>query len=587
MKSPLIPADALNQHIAILGKTGSGKTTTAKVAIVEPLIDSGAHVCIIDPTSAWWGLRLSADGKRPVNDRIIIIGGERGDIGLSPNSGAAVARLVTEQGASVIVDTGGLTVGESTRWMIDFAGTLYTSVKGPLHLILDEAHNFAPQSRTNDVDGGKMLNAVNKLMSGGRSRGIRGTLITQRPAKLHKDSLTCCDSLLAHRVIAPQDRSAIKDWVDGCGDATTGRQVMDSLAQLAKGECWVWYPEGGHLQRVKMPMPKTYDSSKAPEVGKRAPSLGAIDLGAVKASMEEAIKEAEANDPKRLRARIVELERHVLEVGKVAQERGGFTPVEIQNMVQAEAAKQVEPLRQTIAALAPRVKAALDYLGSATNQLTAHLEFIQSRASELPPAATPRMVTCYDPPKGKTKPRTISDVPLSELGARSEARIGATVALDGVGKAHQKILDALAWWEAMGHAAPTRVQVFTIAGYTANGYSERVVGECKSAGLLVYPTSGTVSLSDSGRRVAAPCSRPSLREAHDRARGILSSAQRKLFDAILSAGEISREAVFHKLGMTANGYTERLVGELKTLQLITYPSTGKVAIAEWLIGGGK
>ena len=58
----MIPKAALNQHIAILGKTGSGKTFAAK-GIVEHLLDEGRQVCVLDPTGAWWGMRLGADGK--------------------------------------------------------------------------------------------------------------------------------------------------------------------------------------------------------------------------------------------------------------------------------------------------------------------------------------------------------------------------------------------------------------------------------------------------------------------------------------------------------------------------------------------
>jgi DNA helicase HerA-like ATPase len=41
-----IPEKALAQHIAIVGKTGSGKTHTAK-ACAEWLLRQGARVCII------------------------------------------------------------------------------------------------------------------------------------------------------------------------------------------------------------------------------------------------------------------------------------------------------------------------------------------------------------------------------------------------------------------------------------------------------------------------------------------------------------------------------------------------------------
>lgn len=257
----MIPDDALNQHIAILGKTGSGKTYAAK-GIVERLLDERRQVVIIDPTGAWFGLRLGRNGKSKGFD-IPLLGGKHADLPLAERSGGAVARLVTEQRASVVVDTGDLGVGEYTRWFTDFATTLYATIVEPLHLVIDEAHHFVPQGKVPDPAAGRMLHATNRLMSGGRSRGIRAMLITQRPAKLHKDSLTCADTLIALRVIAPQDRRAIQEWVDGCGDPAQGKAVVNSLANLKRGEGWVWYPEGGHLERVKFPRIRTYDVEAA------------------------------------------------------------------------------------------------------------------------------------------------------------------------------------------------------------------------------------------------------------------------------------------------------------------------------------
>lgn len=303
-----IPSAALNQHIAILGKTGSGKSYAAK-GIVEGLLRDGRQVCVLDPTSAWWGLRLAADGKGRGFD-VVLLGGDHADIPLAERSGAAVARLVTEQGASVVIDTGGMTVGQYTRWFIDFAGTLYTTIRHPLHLVIDEAHYFMPQGKVPDPDTGRMLHAGNRLMSGGRSRGIRGMLITQRPQKLHKDALTCADTLIAMRLMSPQDRKAVKEWIDGAADPEQGKKVLDSLAGLAKGSGWVWFPEGGHLEQVTFPKIKTYDSSAAPtHGGKAGPKVTEIKLDEVKHALAEAVKEAEANDPKLLRARIAELER--------------------------------------------------------------------------------------------------------------------------------------------------------------------------------------------------------------------------------------------------------------------------------------
>ena len=301
-----LPEQALNQHIAILGKTGSGKTYCAK-AIVEHILPRKIQVCILDPTGAWFGLRLAADGKARGHD-VVLLGGKHADIPLAERSGEAVARLVAQQGASAVIDTTGFTVGQYTRWFIDFAGTLYTTIRDPLHLVIDEAHYFMPQGKSPDVDAGRMLHAGNRLMAGGRSLGIRGMLITQRPAKLHKDSLTCADTLIAMRMIAPQDRGAVREWIDGAGDQVKGKEVLDTLAQLQRGQGWVWYPEGGYLERVTFPRIKTYDSSATPTHGAKAgPKVTEIKLDEVRAAMADAVKEAEANDPKLLRAEIARL----------------------------------------------------------------------------------------------------------------------------------------------------------------------------------------------------------------------------------------------------------------------------------------
>lgn len=296
-------------HLAVLGKTGSGKTYATK-SLVESLLEKQRHVCIIDPTGAWWGLRSSADGKRP-GFQILVLGGDHGDLPLGARSGAAVAKMVAEQRVSAVIDVSLFTVGERTRWFIDFATTLFRLNRDFMHLVVDEMHMFAPQGKVPDVDTGKMLHAANTLASGGRSRGIQLTMITQRPAKLHKDALTCADAIIAMRMVAPQDREAVEAWVLGCGDSAQGKKVLNSLASLARGEGWVWHPERSILNRTTFPKIKTFDSSATPTHGTSvaAPkSIAEIDLTEVRQALEDSIKEIEASDPKMLLARIRELE---------------------------------------------------------------------------------------------------------------------------------------------------------------------------------------------------------------------------------------------------------------------------------------
>lgn len=353
-----IPDAALHQHIAVLGKTGSGKTFAVK-GVVEHWLEEGRRVGIVDPTGAWWGLRSSRDGKG-AGYPILVLGGDHGDLPLPALGGAAVARLLAEQNVNLIADTSLLTVGERTRWFTDFGGALIRLNRAPLHLVLDEAHNFAPQGSgsVQDPQVGKMLHAANTLASGGRSRGIRLAMITQRPQKLHKDTLTSADTLIAMRVLAPQDRKAVEEWVKGCADPVKGKEVLDSLAGLARGEGWVWHPEGGFLQRLRFPAIKTFDSSATPTDGgilATPKGMAEIDLTEIKAAMADAVKEAEANDPKLLRAEIARLKREAEK--KPVAERVEVPVVDHEAVAQAEERGYARGRRDAFGEVAEKVQA--------------------------------------------------------------------------------------------------------------------------------------------------------------------------------------------------------------------------------------
>jgi hypothetical protein len=76
------------------------------------------------------------------------------------------------------------------RFFTDFADTILRVNRGPLRLVIDGAHLFAPQAGTRGADAmpDMLLHAANNLISLGRSRGLRIVLISQRPAKVHKDT---------------------------------------------------------------------------------------------------------------------------------------------------------------------------------------------------------------------------------------------------------------------------------------------------------------------------------------------------------------------------------------------------------------
>ena len=59
-----LPADVLDDRINDCRHRRLGKTYAAK-GFVEPLLETGAQITIVDPLGVWWGLRASANRSAP------------------------------------------------------------------------------------------------------------------------------------------------------------------------------------------------------------------------------------------------------------------------------------------------------------------------------------------------------------------------------------------------------------------------------------------------------------------------------------------------------------------------------------------
>ena len=305
-----IPIRVLDAHLAVLGKTGAGKSYALR-GMIECLLDEKRRVCIIDPKGDHWGIKSSYDGKK-AGYSVVIFGGDHADVPINPRVGKEIAELVATGNRPCVIDFRGWMPGERTRFWIEFASTLFRSNKEPLWLVMDEVHNFAPQGKVLDPDAGKCLHWTNRIGTEGRGLGIRVLMASQRPQKVHKDLLTCAETLVAMRVIHPLDRNAMKEWIDGCGDAERGRMVLNSLAEMKRGEAFVWSPEIKFFERLTFPKIKTFDSFKAPvgDVKSDAPrGWATVNLDDVRKRLAKTIEEAKANDPELLKARIRELEK--------------------------------------------------------------------------------------------------------------------------------------------------------------------------------------------------------------------------------------------------------------------------------------
>lgn len=260
-----IPDAALEQDIAILGKKGRGKTYTAK-GLVERLLDMGRRVIVLDPLSTWWGLKATASGKEGYP--IVVFGGPHADVQLDDGMGRGLGRFLAAEHISAVIDLGLMRKAEQSRVVADLLEEMFAKNRDPVTLVLEEADAFAPQNPMGDGNT-RVLGEVDRIARRGRGFGFRLISLTQRPAKIHKDVLTQLSTLIALGVTSPQDRDAIKAWVEGNADRDKAREVMDSLASLRVGEGWIWAPDLDLLKRVHFPKIKTLDTSATPKAGEK------------------------------------------------------------------------------------------------------------------------------------------------------------------------------------------------------------------------------------------------------------------------------------------------------------------------------
>jgi hypothetical protein len=316
------PLDAVTQTFLIVGKRGSGKSNTA-ARFVEQLHHARLPFVVLDPVDTWWGLKADRAGGRGLD--VYVFGGRKADLPLEPGGGGLIAEVLCEHRLSMVLSVKHLSGRQRSDFMVAFAQTLFQRwAGGPLHVVLEEAHELAPQSAQTGKEGEQaMLGAFKRLWKLGRASGIGGTAVTQRPASLSKDITTQSEILIAHRTIGPQDVKAVGEWVKYHGER---EDILAELPTLPTGEAFVWapeFPEGKAigLQRTSILLRDTFDSASTPKVGEQRvepKELAPVDLERLRAKMSATIEKAKADDPKELRRQIADRDREIARLRSAA-----------------------------------------------------------------------------------------------------------------------------------------------------------------------------------------------------------------------------------------------------------------------------
>ncbi len=104
----------------------------------------------------------------------------------------------------------------------------------PVFFVLEEAHNFVPGGAGAQSHSAAI---IKRIASEGRKFGLFMILITQRPYKVHADTLSQCNSQIIMRLTNPQDQQAIRLSSEGISEG-----LLADLPGLNVGEAVVLGP---------------------------------------------------------------------------------------------------------------------------------------------------------------------------------------------------------------------------------------------------------------------------------------------------------------------------------------------------------
>ncbi|WBU27512.1 DUF87 domain-containing protein [Rhodopseudomonas palustris] len=562
---PAIPPQVLTQHIAFLGKTGSGKTSTAKLA-VEQIVreDAEARVCVLDTVkSDWWGLTSSADGRHP-GLPFYILGGPRGHVPLHDSAGKAIAELVATGALPLsIIDMADFAPGGVQKFFNEFAPVLLRKMRGVLHLVIEEAHEIAPKERAGFSAENMAIHWAKKLATAGRSKGLRIMVLTQRTQALHNAVLGSCDTIIAHRLTAPADQTPVKSWLKANVSKDVFENVSSSLASLKTGSGWVCSGEAQVAELFQFPKITTFDNSATPtgNDGHRDIKTAPVDADKLRAIIGDAVKEAEANDPDKLRAQIA-----ALTAAKASLES------------KVHAAVQAAPDTAAIAAAERRgfergqamgLKAGF---GRAMVAVQSAIAGVEEDTDEIPysiisSASTPASATAVGTTKRATAAMSDAHPPSPVVGGKSE----------------QKIINAIRWWVVMGVSAPSQAQVAFIAGYShKSGTWATYLSRLRSAGLI--DGRGALTLTTAGEVAAGdPDAPPTAADLRAAVLDKIDSPLQRILRPIL---DVYPESLTQKQAANAAGYSHSsgtwatYLSRLRSLDLIE--GRGDLKAQGWL-----
>lgn len=212
----------IGKCISVLGITGSGKTNTSAV-ILEEMLKYKYPMAVVDIDGEYWGLKEQFE--------ILVVGKSKNvDIKVNVEHARQIAEMSISKNIPVILDMSGFLYEDTYEFLLNYMEEIWDlagKFRKPYEIVLEEAHEFIPQSTNNDLK-----EILTRIALRGRKRGLGTIILSQRSAKVEKDVLTQAEILFLHKVVHPSDMKVYKEILP-----IPGNEVSFLISKLNVGDC--------------------------------------------------------------------------------------------------------------------------------------------------------------------------------------------------------------------------------------------------------------------------------------------------------------------------------------------------------------
>jgi hypothetical protein len=535
------PEELIGSRAIINGASGAGKSHVLR-RLLEQTHGHMQHL-VLDVEDEFFTLRERFD--------YVLIGGDGADAPITEETARQMARTLLELGVSAILQLNDLGLAGQRRLIGEFISGLMAAPKSlwhPVLVTLDESHRYIPNGAT-FASTEPLVN----LATAGRKRGFGALFATQRLSALSTDIRGQCPNRIMGRVDQALDRRAAAEILGFAPSSPEAQGLM-----RLQHEFWVVGP-------ALAPEPRLHRFSRAITTHLQ---LGMRDVPS-------------PPTPERVRAMLGRLAEAATKAE--ATDAGGDAKYskKYARSMQAESAVDVAGIRK--AAYAEGF-AAGDAAASARVLEEGRRQALEDARRAVDEALAELQGGMDRPPERAPEPRAAQTAPAPDNPPSEDNDASAPEKLPG---GHQKIINALAWFESARIHEPGRHQVGWAANYRADtGHFGNMLSDLARWGLIER-TSGTLALTDEGReRAEAPKGKLTAAILVERIKAKLGGPAAKVLGELarIYPSSATRDELAAATGYRADtGNFGNIITELAGPEIATRPRKGEVRLSDWVM----